>query len=57
MHYQKEARWSLRNYHRAPSKGETILANHTVLCAAIVVAFAFAFPHIIGRLFEVLLYV
>ena len=57
MHYQKEARRSLENSRRAPTKGDLILANHTVLCAAIVVAFAFALPHIIGQLFEVLLYV
>lgn len=57
MHYQKEARRSLENSRRAPSKGETMIANHTVLCAAVVVAFAFALPHIIGQLFEVLLYV
>lgn len=57
MRQKEEARWSLRNYHRAPTKGEIILANHTVLCAAVVVAFAFALPHIIGQLFEVLLYV
>lgn len=57
MRQNEEARWSLENYHRAPTKGEIILANHTVLCAAIVVAFAFALPHIIGQLFEVLLYV
>ena len=57
MRQNEEARCSLRNSHRAPSKGEIILANHTVLCAAIVVAFAFALPHIIGQLFEVLLYV
>lgn len=53
MHYQKEARRSLENSRRAPSKGETILANHTVLCAAIVVLIAFALPHIVGQLFEV----
>ena len=57
MHYQKEARRSLENSRRAPTKGDLILANHTVLCAAIVVAFAFALPHIIGQLFDVLLYV
>ena len=57
MRYTEEARRSLGNSHRAPSKGETILANHTILCAAIVVAFAFALPHVIGQLFEVLLYV
>ena len=57
MHYQKEARRSLENSRRAPSKGEIILANHTVLCAAITLAIALALPHIIGQLFEVLLYV
>lgn len=57
MRQNEEARRSLRNYHRAPSKGEIILANHTVLCAAVVVAFAFALPHIIGQLFEVIFYV
>ena len=57
MRQNEEARRSLGNSHRAPTKGDLILANHTVLCAAIVVAFAFALPHIIGQLFEVLLYV
>ncbi len=57
MHYQKEARRSLENSRRAPTKGETILANHTIICGAVIVAFAFALPHIIGQLFEVLLYV
>lgn len=57
MHYQKEVRRSLENSRRTPSKGETILANHTIICAAVIVAFAFALPHIIGQLFEVLLYV
>ena len=57
MRQNEEARWSLETSHRAPTKGETILANHTVLCAAVVVALAFALPHIIGQLFEVLLYV
>ena len=57
MRQNEEARWSLETSHRAPSKGEIILANHTVLCAAVVVAFAFALPHIIGQLFEVFLYV
>ena len=57
MRQNEEARRSLGNSHRAPSKGEIILANHTVLCAAVVVAFAFALRHIIAQLFEVLLYV
>ena len=57
MRQKEEARWSPRNYHRAPTKGETILSNHTILCAAVTVVIAFALPHVIGQLFEVLLYV
>lgn len=57
MYEKEEARRSLRNYRRAPTKGEIILANHTLLCAAVTVAFAFALPHIIGTIFELVLYV
>ena len=57
MYEKEEARRSLENYRRAPSKAEVILANHTLLCAAVTVAFAFALPHIIGTIFELVLYV
>ena len=57
MYEKEEARWSLETSHRAPTKGEIILANHTLLCAAVTVAFAFALPHIIGTIFELVLYV
>ncbi len=57
MSQKNEARWSLETSHRAPSKAETILAEHMYLCCAVIVAFVFALPHIIGHIFEVLLYV
>lgn len=57
MYEKEEARSSLENSLRAPTKGEIILANHTWLCAAVTVAFAFALPHIIGTIFELVLYV
>ena len=56
MRQNEEARRSLGNSHRAPTKGETMIANHTILCAAVTVVIAFALPHVIGQLLEVLLY-
>ena len=55
MYEKEEARRSLRNYRRAPSKAEVSLANHTLLCAAVTVAFAFALPHITGARLELVL--
>ena len=57
MYEKEEARRSLENYRRAPTKGEVILANHTWLCGAVIVAFVFALPYIIGTIFELVLYV
>lgn len=56
MSQKIEARSSLENSLRAPSKAETILSEHMYLCGALMVAFVFALPHIIGTIFEVLLY-
>lgn len=57
MRQKEEARRSLRNYRRAPSKAETILANHVWLCSAVIVVVLFALPHILGHIYEAVLYV
>jgi hypothetical protein len=57
MRHNEEARWSLETSHRAPTKGETILANHVWLCSAVIVAIVFALPHILGHIYEAVLYV